>query len=43
VPVDALEVAHHVEMDRAGFDRFRPALAQPREMAVRGGKLGRRA
>ena len=38
VAVDALEVADHVDVDRAGLDRFRPALAQPGEVAV--GRLG---
>jgi hypothetical protein len=32
--VDALEVAHDVEMDRAGLDGLGPALAQAREVAV---------
>ena len=38
VAVDALEVADHVHVDRAGLDRFRPALAQAGEVAV--GRLG---
>src|SRR5688500_4031332 len=32
--VDALEVADDVEMDGARLDRFGPAAAQPREMAL---------
>ena len=43
VPVDALEVADDVEMDRARLDRFRPAFAQPREMAVGRRRARRRA
>src|SRR5262249_33217544 len=40
VGIDTLEIANDIEMDGAGLDRFRPRLAQPRVMAVGGGKLG---
>ena len=34
--VDALQVANHVHVDGTGLDRFRPALAKARKMAVGG-------
>ena len=34
--MDALEVAQHVEMDRCGFQRLAPRLAQPLEVPVGG-------
>ncbi len=37
--VDALEVAQHVEMERARLDAFRPAVAQTRQMTVRTGEF----
>src|SRR5688572_8353140 len=38
--VDALEVADDVEVDRAGLERFGPALTQAVEMTLRGAQLG---
>ena len=38
--MDALEVAQDVEMQRRGFEAFRPAFAQPLEMPVGGFELG---
>src|SRR5579862_5125140 len=41
VRVDALQVAQHVEMQRARFDALEAALAEARQVALRGGVLGR--
>jgi hypothetical protein len=38
--VDALEVAQHAEMERAGLYAFRVAFAQPRQMTIGAGELG---
>ena len=37
--VDALEIAQHVEMERARLYAFRSTFAQPRQMAVRTGEF----
>src|SRR5260370_587782 len=36
---DALEVAQHVEMERARLYAFRATFTQPRQMTIRGGEL----